>query len=153
MRTVFNCVLVFFVNSNLTLLWQRLLSYHCMKSVQIRSNFWSVFSRTRTEYREIRSISVIIPNSERYEVSLYSVQMRENTDQKLLRIWTLFTQSPLICSENQWNGFYMITTSVMKELNVISEIYFHVLKTGKGRKNLRCNLLETCFVFDIFKLV
>ena len=25
-------------------------SYHCMKSVQIRSFFWSVFFRTRTEY-------------------------------------------------------------------------------------------------------
>ena len=25
--------------------------------------------------------------------------------------------SPLICSANQWAGFYMITTSVMKELN------------------------------------
>ena len=35
---------------------------HCMKSVQIRSFFWSVFSRIRTEYREI------------------------------LRIWTLFRQ-------------------------------------------------------------
>ena len=31
--------------------------------------FWSVFSRIRTEYREIRSIS------------LYSVQMQENMDQ------------------------------------------------------------------------
>ena len=35
---------------------------HCVKSVQIRSNFWSVFSGIRTEYGEI------------------------------LRIWTLFTQ-------------------------------------------------------------
>ena len=25
--------------------------------------------------------------------------------------------SPLICSANQWNGFYMITASVMKEIN------------------------------------
>ena len=25
--------------------------------------------------------------------------------------------SPLICSANQWTGFYMITASVMKELN------------------------------------
>ena len=25
--------------------------------------------------------------------------------------------SPLICSSNQWTGFYMITASVMKELN------------------------------------
>ena len=52
----------------------------CVKSVQIRSFFWSVFSRIWTEYGEIRSIS------------LYSVRMRENTDQKKLRIWTLFTQ-------------------------------------------------------------
>ena len=51
-----------------------------MKSVQIRSFFWSVFFRIRTEYREIRSISP------------YSVQMRENTVQKKRRIWTLFTQ-------------------------------------------------------------
>ena len=25
--------------------------------------------------------------------------------------------SPLICSTNQWNGFYMIETSIMKELH------------------------------------
>ena len=55
-------------------------SCHCMKSVQIRCIFWSVFSRIRTEYGEIRSISS------------YSVRMRENTDQKKHRIWTLFTQ-------------------------------------------------------------
>ena len=43
-----------------------------MNSVQIRS-IW-------TEYREIRRISP------------YSVRIRENTYQKKLRIWTLFTQ-------------------------------------------------------------
>ena len=42
---------------------------HYVKSVQIRSFFWSVFSCIRTEYGEIRSISS------------HSVQMRENTDQ------------------------------------------------------------------------
>ena len=42
--------------------------------------FWSVFSRIRTEYGEIGSISP------------YSVRMWENMDQKKLRIWTLFTQ-------------------------------------------------------------
>ena len=41
---------------------------HCVKSVQIRSFFWSVFSCIRT------------------------VRIKENTDQKKLRIWTLFTQ-------------------------------------------------------------
>ena len=52
---------------------------HSVKSVQIRSFFWSVFSRIRTEYGEIRTISP------------YLLRMRENTDQKTLRIWTIFT--------------------------------------------------------------
>ena len=29
--------------------------FHCVKSVQIRSFFWSVFSRIRTDYGEIRT--------------------------------------------------------------------------------------------------
>ena len=47
---------------------------HCVKRVQIRSFFWSVFSRVQTEYGEILCISP------------YSVRMRENTDQKKLFI-------------------------------------------------------------------
>ena len=47
-----------------------------MKCVQIRSLFWSVFSRIWTEYGVVQSIS------------LYSVRMRENTDQKKLLFWT-----------------------------------------------------------------
>ena len=43
---------------------------HCVKSVQIRSFFWSVFSLIRSEYEEIRSIS------------RYTFRMREKTDQK-----------------------------------------------------------------------
>ena len=53
---------------------------HCVKCVQIRSFFWSIFSRIRTVYGEILRISP------------YSVRIRENTDQKKLRIWTHFTQ-------------------------------------------------------------
>ena len=53
---------------------------HCVKNVKIRSLFWSIFSRIWTEYGEIRSISP------------YSVQMRENTDQQKLCIWTFFTR-------------------------------------------------------------
>ena len=41
-----------------------------VKSVQIRSYYWSVSSRIQTEYGEIRRISS------------YSVRIRENTDQK-----------------------------------------------------------------------
>ena len=44
---------------------------HCVKSIQMRRIFWSLFSCIRTEYREIQ----------------------ENTDQKKLRIWTFLTQS------------------------------------------------------------
>ena len=46
------------------------LCLHCVKSVQMWSFFWSVFSRIRTKYGEIR------------RKSLYSVRIRENTDQK-----------------------------------------------------------------------
>ena len=46
----------------------------------VRGFIWSVFSRIPTEYGEMRSIS------------LYSVRMRENMDQKKLSIRTLFTQ-------------------------------------------------------------
>ena len=53
---------------------------HCVKSVQIQSFFWSVCSCIQTEYGETGSISP------------YSVQVQENTDQKKLLIWTLFTQ-------------------------------------------------------------
>ena len=43
---------------------------HCLKSVRIRSFFWSVFSHIRTECGVIRSISP------------YSVQMQKIADQK-----------------------------------------------------------------------
>ena len=54
--------------------------YLCVKSVQIQSFFLPVFSCIRTEYEDLRSNSP------------YSVRIQENTDQKKLRIWTLFTQ-------------------------------------------------------------
>ena len=47
-----------------------------MKIVQIRSFFCSVFSCVRGLNTEI----------------YYSVRIKENTDQKKIRIWTLFTQ-------------------------------------------------------------
>ena len=54
-----------------------------MESVQIRIYFWSVFSSIPTEYGEILRISP------------YSVGIKENTDQILLRIWTLSTNISL----------------------------------------------------------
>ena len=51
-----------------------------MKSVQIQSFFWSVFSHIRTEYGDL------------LRKSPYSVRIRDNADQIKLRIWILFTQ-------------------------------------------------------------
>ena len=53
---------------------------HCVKSVQIRGFVCPTFSRIWTEYGDLRSKSP------------YLVRIRENTDHKKLRIWTLFTQ-------------------------------------------------------------
>ena len=50
------------------------------QTVRDPSFFWSVFSHIWTKYEHLKS------------KSLYSVQMRENVDQKKLRIWALFTQ-------------------------------------------------------------
>ena len=49
-------------------------TYHCVKSVQIRSFFWSVFSCIRAEYKDLRG------------KSRYSVR---------IRIWTLFAHQIL----------------------------------------------------------
>ena len=50
------------------------------KLSQIRSFFWPAFSCIRTEYGDL------------IRKSPYSVLIQENTDQKKIRIWTVFTQ-------------------------------------------------------------
>ena len=55
-------------------------TYNCAKSVQIRTIFWFVFSSIWTEYGDL------------LRKSPYSVQIRENTDQKKFCISTLFTE-------------------------------------------------------------
>ena len=55
--------------------------YHCIKAVQIRRFSWSVFSCIRTEYKDLRSKS-----------PPYLVRIKQNTDQKKLRIYTVFIQ-------------------------------------------------------------
>ena len=58
--------------------------WHWIKNVQTQSFFWSVFSFIRTEYGHLRTKSP------------YSLRMQEITDQKKLRIWTLFTQCEVL---------------------------------------------------------
>ena len=52
-----------------------------------------------------------------------------------------YRTSPLICRADQWTGFYMITVSVMKELNSV----FVILKTSRngGLKRL-IQLISKC---------
>ena len=57
--------------------------WNCVKSVQVRNYFWSVFFCIRTEYGDL------------LRKFPYSVRIQENTDQKYLRIWTHFTQCRL----------------------------------------------------------
>ena len=68
---------------------------YCVKRVQIRRFFWSIFSCIWTEYGDLR---IKCP---------YSVQIRENVDQEKLRIWTLFAQCvvPLCTSSFIFVGF------------------------------------------------
>ena len=82
----------------------RLLSYdtmQCVKSVQIRSFFCSVFSCIWTEYGDL------------LRKSPYSVQVQENTEQKKLRIWTPSSHNTMVyhipsfgVSEEGFNVFY-----------------------------------------------
>ena len=55
------------------------INWHSSKNLQIRSFFWSAFSRIWTEYGHF------------LRKSPSSVRIWENTDQKKLHIWTLFT--------------------------------------------------------------
>ena len=56
------------------------LTFHCLKSVHVRSFLWSVISLT-----------VFKQNTEIYRANLF--QIPENKDQKKLHFWTLFRQS------------------------------------------------------------
>ena len=69
---------------------------HYVKSVEIRSYFWSVFSCIWT-------------------MNGYSVQKQENTDQKQLRIWELFTQwcSMKEISKFVSNAFMLVYSSIL----------------------------------------
>ena len=69
-------------------------SIHCVKSVEIPRFFCSVFSRILTEYGDL------------FRKSPYSVRMRENTGQKKLRIWTLFTYWQFWCFELTFPHLY-----------------------------------------------
>ena len=79
--------------------------HHCVKPVQMRSFFWSLFSRILTEYEEIQST---FP---------YSVRMRENSDQKKLRIWKHFTQCLDTCNDDLLQYILLFVRQALLPLN------------------------------------
>ena len=85
--------------------------FHCVQSVKIRSFFWFVFSRIRTEYGEILRISPC------------SVRMRENTNLKKLRIWTHFTQSLVLLSQEKRNIISTLICFFHFFIIIITEIF------------------------------
>ena len=76
------------------------LNINCVKSAQILSFFWSVFSHIRTEYGEILRISP------------YLIRMQENVVQKKLRIWTLFTQWLVLQLQIELNESWKVCLSL-----------------------------------------
>ena len=84
------------------------LRYHCVKSVQIRSFFWSVFSCIRTECGDLLGKSP------------YSVRIQKNTDQSEYRklrtrdnsVFGHFSRS-VFSLDNVWiNEYYLKNTKI-----------------------------------------
>ena len=100
---------------------------HCVKIVQIRSFLRSVLSCVKTKHR------VLHPKS------LYSVWLRENKDQKKLRIWTLFTQ---------WNFSMKKKRSWSHDLGsdffVRKRSFFRGLGEGRGGATTSLDIVD-CF--------
>ena len=89
-------------------LWQH---PDCVKSFQIRSFFWSLFSHIRTEYGEI------------LRISLYSVWMWENTDQNNSKYGhVLFSDSHIYAlNEIVWMKSCSIEYKVLKPRETINK--------------------------------
>ena len=91
-----------------------MLGFNCVKIVQIRRFFWSVFCCILTENGDLRN------------KSLYSVQIKKNTDQKKLCTWKLFTQCFLkgvAATVEQILGSYKRNNS--KRAGVLNQVYTH----------------------------
>ena len=60
--------------------------------------------------------------------------------------------SPLICSANQWTGFYMITASVMKGLNKLHETRLNTLLLFNASTQLYIIFIEALPSLRLWKL-
>ena len=97
--------------------------------------FWSVFSRIRTEYREALRISP------------YSVQMRENTDQKNPKYGHFLH---IACSSRKLSEKHLIPETIFKKVfakkrQKLPSSFFHCKKilSVKGDLIYKCFLITT----------
>ena len=85
---------------------------HCVKTVQMRSYFCSVFSCIRTEHRDL------------LRKFPYSVRIQENANQKL-RILTFFTQWSLVLwGEQTWFYFWRYSAVVYHKFSHVNSWVF-----------------------------
>ena len=86
---------------------------HCVKSVQIRSFFWSMFSRIRTEYGEIRIISpnLII----KQQVTPYRTKKKPSNSHNML-----MTITSLSSQKNQSKKYYSFLHNMKLQLEQLS---------------------------------
>ena len=108
---------------------------HCVKGVQILNFFWSVSSRIWTECGEL------------FHISLYSAQMRENTDQKKLRIWTLF-RSKTHDREFYWSADHEYYAGL--RIWSCRSSWSEKKKQKKNKKNPR-RLMLLCIKWGLFR--
>ena len=123
---------------------------YCVKSVQIRSFCWSVFS-SGWIWRDTPYLSVFS------RICPYSVQMRENTGQKNFRISKLFTllgsefslvnllllisnTPPLRLCKKNWNFLHCTTNKIF---HYWSFFISHLLKKSLMENFIFCAVLLT----------
>ena len=70
-----------------------------------------------------------IPASGNHKLSFW-MKKKKKFNSFMTEVWKKNKNSPIICSLNQWTGFYMIVTSFKKELNNYSLFRMISLKGG-----------------------
>ena len=112
----------------------KMLMKHCVRSVQIRSFLWSVFSYIWTEYGDL------------LRKSSYSLQTQENTDQKKLRIWTLFMQWRNHTASSQAPKNKLILQWIQK-----NRIQSFKIKDKNFQKNMNRSTMTSMVIDSVYK--
>ena len=100
---------------------------------------------------------ILTEHGEIWSISPYSVRLRENTDQKKLRIWKLFTQYQLQNTLKQLRGnIKELNSGDIIKLKMLSKDFHHLLWLLYGKIFHRTSFfpkikfLYTCFTVNWF---